>query len=200
MEQTSGPQEFVIGDRNETSVIRNLTEINGIFLAQLEKTMHGGFTEEDEGDLLAIAKEESRAYTMGFFDVYLGPRDNLIDTLARDNDTVLGMGLTHQQLADFLALFMQSRNTAEPVIFNGKTYVDRTLGSRIAATSPFGDGIRANVDHHLTRMEDNSEFWFSEMLPEMVRRYGFYEGEGTPFRVDPRKLAEFAGFVPKQEA
>jgi hypothetical protein len=29
----------------------------------------------------------------------------------------------------------------------------------------------------------------------MIRRYGFYEGKGTPYRVDPRKVLEVLDFL-----
>lgn len=200
MEQTGSPQEFVVGGRNETSVIRNLVEINGIPTAQLEETMHGGFTEEDVEDLAELGiSEGSFAYFQVYEDVFLGPKDSLIETLVRDNDIVLAMGLTHQQLADFLELFRLDRSSEGKVDYNERSFEDRKIGWRVGSRSPFGDGAYTNIDHLLTCLNNGEKLRFSGLLPSLIRNYGFYEGRGTPYRVDPRDLAEFAGFVPRQE-
>ena len=36
------------------------------------------------------------------------------------------------------------------------------------------------------------------LVPFMVERYGFYEGKGTPYRVEPRQVIEVFDFVQKK--
>jgi hypothetical protein len=38
---------------------------------------------------------------------------------------------------------------------------------------------------------------YSLLVPEMIVRYGFYEGKGTPYRVDPRDVLEVFDFLKK---
>ena len=73
-EEVITAEGFRIRGRNETSVVRALNSLNGIPVSVLEENM-GGF---------------------------LVPGQSLTEVLAKDNETVLGMGMTHQQLADFL--------------------------------------------------------------------------------------------------
>src|SRR5262245_36552317 len=73
---------FIVGGTNTTAVIRGLTRINEIKIADLERVMR--------------PKKLSQA---GF----LGPDEKLLDILAADNDYVTGkLGLTHQELARHL--------------------------------------------------------------------------------------------------
>ena len=76
---------FVVGGRNETAVIRTLTELNGRPIAELEADMRP--------DNPNTAAHRSSA---GF----LTNDQRLLDVLAADNDYVLHtLGLTHQDLA-----------------------------------------------------------------------------------------------------
>ena len=38
---------------------------------------------------------------------------------------------------------------------------------------------------------------FSLLVPHMIERYGFYEGKGTPYRVDPAQALEVLDFLKK---
>jgi hypothetical protein len=75
---------FVVGGKNDTALIKKLTEINGIKIEDLEKVMRPG-----------------KSSTAGF----LGPEEKLLEVMAADNDYVLGeLGLTHQEIARPLLL------------------------------------------------------------------------------------------------
>ncbi len=123
------PEGFKIHGRNETSLIRSLTSLNGTPITDLEAIMR--------------PKEISNA---GF----LGKDESLTEVLAEDNDTVLGMGLTHQQLGDFLHRFDRAPNDMSGIF--GTTFNDQRFG-HFAATfmgsqeSPFDDGTATASDH-----------------------------------------------------
>src|SRR4051812_7941737 len=73
---------FVIGGKNETSLIKGLSELNGRTIDSLEKDMRPG----------AWASK-------GF----LGSEDRLTETLAEDNRYIVDqLGLTHQEIAKHL--------------------------------------------------------------------------------------------------
>lgn len=207
---------FIVGGRNETSVIRNLVQMNGIPIAELEINMRDGLTAEEQAEdfkeqaedfgesQLYISPEDASSLTEGqkqslwdtYNEIYLGPDDSLINTLAGDNDTVLGLGLTHQQLADCLDFFKDQEVGRHR--FNGIDFDLNKVGFRISAWSPFKDGSGGSMDFYLTRSDTKEVLFYGSLLPQMIRMWGFYEGKGTYFRVDPRKLAEFVGLVPKQ--
>lgn len=213
---------FVIGGVNETSAVRNLTEINGIPIAHLEEAMRGGFNStpediEDFKETFAGTPPNTfgeRALTL-YVDIFLGPEESLLDILAQDNDAVLSLGLTHQQLAEFLDNFTRIQHpTADASEFvygqhqgtpfgtftiGNRSYSMEKAGGRGGENSPFNDDLSGAMDFFVTCLDDSSKIQFGSMQPELIRRYGFYEGRGTAYRIDPRELAEFAGFIPKQD-
>lgn len=211
---------FIVGGRNETSVIRSLAQINGIPIAELERNMRGGFdgTAEDIEDFRDSVGEMPKpplsfVKLQPYFGIFLGPEESLINLLAEDNDTVLNIGLTHQELADFLDNFIPLRplHGAPAYIegqsqgipygtftFNNISYYLEVIGGRGGEGSPFQDGLAGSYDFFITRIDSGAQIHFGSMQPELMRRYGFYEGKQTAYRIDPRKLAEFADLTPKR--
>lgn len=185
--EVSTTQEgFNIGGRNESSAIRSFQSLNGVPIASLEQTMRSG--------RLSMAE-------------YLGRGESLTDVMVADNDTVLGMGLTHQQLADFLSYFDEASRYAydqtgqRPRLmqFNGRTYSHGVSSFRGQVhQSPFGGEMRSNT-HGLICLDDGSSISYTGIAPVLARGYGFYGGNGTAHRVDPRNVAETAGFIPRSE-
>lgn len=173
------PEGFKIHGRNETSLIRSLTSFNGTPVSELEDRM------------------KPSSYSQAGF---LGEDESLIDVLAEDNDTVLEMGLTHQQLADFLHKFDGAPNSMSGVL--GITFNDIRFGHFASQTqspqdSPFHDGTESRTDHTIINLETGAMLNYSGLLPQMIHRYGFYEGKGTHYRIDPKKIAEVGGFIAK---
>jgi hypothetical protein len=68
---------FVVGGANPTGLIRSLTEINGISIAELEKSMR-----------------PNGLSSAGF----IGEKEQLLDVMAGDNDLVVSLGLNHQEI------------------------------------------------------------------------------------------------------
>ncbi len=65
--------------------------------------------------------------------------------------------------------------------------------------SPFKDGTRANCDATVENLDNGKKLGYSLLVPHMVERYGFYEGKGTPYRVDPGKVLEVLDFIKPQK-
>ena len=61
--------------------------------------------------------------------------------------------------------------------------------------SPFNDKTKASVDYTVTNLENGESVSFSGLVPLMIERYGFYEGHGTPYRVDPTDIARVLGLT-----
>ncbi len=159
---------FVVGGKNDTALIKKLTEINGQKIADLEKTMRPG--------------QLSRA---GF----LGKDERLLDVLAADNQFVVEqMRLTHQELARHLnVLAAIGKNEKGEFKYQGRRFKVALVAFRGFQDSPFDDGTRSNTNATATNLDNGKTLTFSLLVPMMVERYGFYEGKGTPYRVDPRK-------------
>jgi hypothetical protein len=171
---------FLVGGKNDTALIKKLTEINGIKIEDLEKVMRPG-----------------KSSAAGF----LGPDEKLLEVMAADNDYVLGeLGLTHQEIARPLLMlgaiaakekgeftYRGVRLRAERIYFKG--YQD----------SPFEDGTKTSSDIILTNVDSGKKLRYSLLVPDMIERYGFYEGHGTRYRVDPKAVIEFLPFLKKKK-
>jgi hypothetical protein len=189
---------FQIGGRNSTLTIRALTQIRGVPIGILEQRMRPG-NDSPLSDGSSFERSDR-----GF----LGPRESLVQVMAEDNDLVLGQwGLTHQALAapllDFLA---QARNrwaheqfgpfeVRYPIGHPGVTpsryrvFFSETHGQQ---PSPFlGRYSQQEPGSASIRIENLSTGKFletSEMVPALIRNYGFYEGKGTPYRLYPQQI------------
>lgn len=176
---------FVYAGVNSTGIIRGLKgkQISGIPIAELEKRMRPG--------------DFSNA---GF----LGKEESLIDVLAKDNDWVLAHGLTHQQLAEILHRFralslLKLDGEGKEIEFRGQKYEVRSASCLGVQSSPFPDGDNTNLTVAVNNLSKGQSLSFSGLLPFLIERYGFYEGEGTSYRVSPQAIAEMFGLVPFQE-
>ncbi len=153
--------DFKIGGVNTTQSIRALTSINGIPISYLENSMRPG-----------------RLSDMGF----LGTDESLIEVLAQDNDFVLGVGLSHQQLAEPLSIATRR----DEFKFNGQSFfVISVMASHDAQVSPFDHRVKAKANRTIRCLKTGQELSFADLVPEFIGSYGFYEGHGTGYRVEP---------------
>jgi hypothetical protein len=174
---------FIIGGKNDTALIKKLTEINGRKIAELEKEMRPGVSS-----------------TAGF----LGKDESLLEVLATDNEFVVEkLGLTHQELAKHLhivgAIAAKHAKTADNEGFtfryHGRRYNVKYVAFRGVVHSPFHDGTKTNVEATVTNLSSGAKLPYSLLVPHMIERYGFYEGHGTRFRVDPRAVTMVFDFL-----
>jgi len=66
--------------------------------------------------------------------------------------------------------------------------------------SPFDDKTKTNIDFTITNLDNKKMLKFSGLVPIMIERYGFYEGHGTPYRVEPAEIIDLLGLPTKQPA
>jgi hypothetical protein len=178
---------FVVAGKNATALIRQLPQIAGRKIASLEKDMRPGAA--------------SRA---GF----LGKDERLLDVMAADNAYVVEeLGLTHQELARHLRVvgaiaLKHAVNTKKEKEFtyHGRTYKAKADCSRGYQESPFEDGTKANCNVTVRNLTNGKKLHYSLLVPAMMERYGFYEGKGTPYRVDPRAVLEVFDFIKKAKS
>jgi hypothetical protein len=189
---------FIVAGKNPTSLIKALHEINGRSIGELEKDMRPG------------AKSD-----VGSDKGFLGNDEALLAVLAADNAHVVDeLGLTHQGLARHLrivaAIGLKRLTNAqkatralgtEPFIYQGRKFTVSFQFYRGDQPSPFKDGTKADTDVTLTNAESGKVLNYSLLVPDMIERYGFYEGTGTPYRVAPRDIIAVLDFLkPKDRA
>jgi hypothetical protein len=173
---------FIVGGKNPTSLIRGLTQINGRSIAELEKDMRPGAL-SDAG--------------------FLGWDEGLLDVLAADNRFVVDeSGLTHQELAKHLhameaigARRLKPDKSEAEFLYHGRRYKVEFVYSRGYQDSPFRDGTRHSSNAIVTNVENGAKLSYGLLVPDMIERYGFYEGRGTTYRVEPRQVLEVFDFL-----
>lgn len=125
---------------------------------------------------------------------FLGDDDrNLADILLEDQKMVDRLGLTHEAIAARMtALTEQGKAGLErPVTVDSdfSVVVEDYMG-RIPC--PFrdyrGTGKRSTT---VTRLSTGKTIKWTDMNIHMIEHHGFYEGNGSLFRLDPAELAEF---------
>ncbi len=176
---------FVGGGKNPTELIVKLTEINGRSIAQLEADMR--------------PKKLSGA---GF----LGADEKLLDILAADNRYVVDeLGLSHQELARHLhalAAIGDWQNlhdkAGDEFVYHGKRFKVLVEHAKWSVKSPFADGTKSGANATVTNVETGKKMRYGLLVPYMMERYGFYEGKGTSYRLEPRRVVEVLGFLRKK--
>ncbi len=173
--------QFVVGGKNPTALILSLKEINGRTIADLEKDMRPGAGSE-----------------VGSTKGFLGKDESLLEVLAADNKFVVEKsGKTHQEMAKHMHLLgaIGGKVKQEEFLYHGRRFRVKMNVTRDYQFSPFYDVTRTNADVVVKNLDNGKEFEYSLLVPEMVERYGFCEGKGTPYRVDPAKLLEVFDFL-----
>lgn len=174
---------FIVGGKNPTPLFEMLTEINGRTIADLEKDMRPGAKSE-------VGSEKG----------FLGADERLLEVLDGDNRYVVDeLGLTHQELARHLHILaaIGAKISGQEFLYHGRRFkvtgMDRaTAGNQL---SPFKDGTKANQEATVHNLDNRKKVGYSLLVPHMIERYGFYEGKGTPYRVEPRTIVEALGFL-----
>ncbi len=184
--------EFVVAGKNSTALIKTLKEINGRTIADLEKDMRPGASSD-------VGSERG----------FLGNDEALLVVLAADNAHVVDeLGLTHQELAKHLRVVAaiglnrlvdaqkaEKKPTTEPFRYHGQRFAVSFQFYRGYQLSPFKDQTKTDTDVTLTNVESGKVLKYSLLVPDMIERYGFYEGMGTPYRVAPDDIVRVLDFL-----
>ncbi len=171
-------EEFKLGGKNSTELIRRMKELSGETVGLIEARMRAGQNSE-----------------FGF----LGSKDSLRDTLARDNDFVLSRGLSHQEIADGIYAILAKVNSASaetfPIVFQGQRYMVQTSSYGRGLEPPLPGLGRSGIDFTIFNLDTNKTIHFWGNHPEMIKQYGFYGGPGSPYRLEPNDILDALPFL-----
>ena len=124
-------------------------------------------------------------------DGFLGlDKRNLIDILIEDDETVKRMNLTHQIIANrMLELRDAGMKGLGDFITIEPHYEVRVDSVRGKLPCPFGDpGVFPKTNITVRNMEQNREIIYTDLHIHLIYAHGFYEGKGSPFRLEPLDL------------
>ncbi len=135
-------------------------------------------------------------------DGYLGTdRRKLIDILIEDDEAVKRLDLTHRRIAERMIELRDAgmRGLGE-LISVEPHYEVRVDSVRGKLPCPFGDpGIFPKTNITVRNLKLGRELTFTDMHIHLIGSHGFYEGKGSPFRLDPPVLVELLDVEPAAE-
>ena len=132
-------------------------------------------------------------------DGFLGNDDrNLIDILEEDDAEVKRLGYTHEAIANRMVELKEAGKkglgeftTVEP---HFEVRVDSVRGK---LPSPFGGpGLYSKTNTTVRNKKLKREITYTDLNIHLIRKHGFYEGKGFPFRMEPKKLIEILEIEP----
>ena len=179
--------EFRIGGVNSTETIRRLKSINNMPIEEIEARMRPGWT-------------STTGNYEGSDSGFLGFNERLTDVLADDNDAVLRHSLTHQIVASKLRTLLSEIGKIEKgsqCEWNGNRYQKVEQKDYLSVqTSPFLDGTSGSSDYRITNLATQQTLFISNLMPLMIERYGFYQGNGSGTDVVEQSIATMSKFSP----
>jgi len=129
-------------------------------------------------------------------DGFLGSdRRALIEIIEQDRNAVARLGLTNQQIADRLDYLTEhgKAGLGTWVLVEGDLEV-RVESVRGGLPCPWGHkGLYPKMNVFLRNLTTGEELVWTGMQIHLVREHGFYEGKGSPFRLDPERVARALG-------
>ena len=126
---------------------------------------------------------------------------NLIDILVEDEATVKRMSLTHQVIAGRMIELRDAGMRGLGDFISVEPHFEVRVDSvRVKLPCPFGDpGVFPKTNITVRNLAKGAEITYTDMHIHMVGSHGFYEGKGSPFRLDPKNLAEVLEIEPESE-
>lgn len=124
---------------------------------------------------------------------------NLVDILDDDDAEVKRMGLTHQQIANRMLELRDAGIRGLGNLISVEPYYEVRVDSvRGKLPCPFGDpGIFPKTNITIVNLKKKREILYTDLHIHIIGSHGFYEGKGSPFRLDPRDLVDILEIEPE---
>jgi hypothetical protein len=119
----------------------------------------------------------------------------LADIIAADSRAVERLGLSHERIASELDRIYDtvSRQLGRPVeLDDNLTGVYRESMGRIPSPWP-GEGVFHKGEVEVTDSLSDRKLRFTPLSIHLIREHGFYQGRGSPYRLDPLVVSEMLG-------
>lgn len=124
---------------------------------------------------------------------FLGWGESLVEILREDEEIIMRLGISHEQIANRIEYFM----TKARFWTNGKfvSWSEYYRGSQECPWECTGkDGSLnlpySNADIRITNLWKLTSIRLSGLIVHLIRDHHFYEGRSSPYRADPELLAK----------
>ncbi len=114
----------------------------------------------------------------------------LIEILTEDQGTVNSLGLNHEAIAQRLRSITEKARGGwgDPVVLEGKFEVE-VHEARGKIPCPWGHPSPYAKNHvKLKKMETGENLVWSDLTIHLIEEHGFYQGRGSPYRLDPSEV------------
>ncbi len=124
---------------------------------------------------------------------------NLVEILQDDDGRVRRLGLSHADLAAALQRLTDAAlaHMGAPVVVDGRFEV-RSVETMGRMPCPFSHpGLFVKAEVHGRRLDTGETLVWTPLSVHLIGAHGFYQGRGSPYRLDPERLAGFLGMEGK---
>jgi hypothetical protein len=121
-----------------------------------------------------------------------GDRRNLVDILTADDGELRRLGYGHQDLARRMVELRDAGTAGLGEFVDVEPHFEVRVDSvRGKLPCPFGDpGIFQKTNTTVRNRRLGREITYTDLHIHLIGSHGFYEGIGSPFRLEPGELAE----------
>ena len=115
----------------------------------------------------------------------------LRDIIEHDDNTVKKLGLTHSKIAARLTALRIAGAKGLGIAVNFEDHLEvRVDSARGKLPCPFlHKGLFQKTYTIVRNLQTNKEIIFTDLNIHLIEEHGFYEGHGSPYRLDPETLA-----------
>ncbi len=113
------------------------------------------------------------------------------DVIREDAGALEALGVTAEQLADRMAAITKAGLAASgaPVAFEGYEVAVEDYMGRIGC--PFRDHRAPKRNTTATEPKERETMAWTDLSIHLIRKHGFFQGKGSPYRLEPAELARF---------
>ncbi|NCB01583.1 MAG: hypothetical protein EOM67_05365 [Spirochaetia bacterium] len=117
---------------------------------------------------------------------------NLIDIINKDDASVHQLNVTHEEIASKMQYFRDAGLDGLGEFMKlGDHFEVRVDSVRGKLPSPFGGpGMYEKVNTTVRNLSNSKDVTYTDLHIHFVRDHGFYEGEGSNYRLEPAQLVE----------
>ncbi|MDD5483627.1 MAG: hypothetical protein PHP98_08255 [Kiritimatiellae bacterium] len=114
------------------------------------------------------------------------------EIIRADDETARKNGFTHKAVAERMAFFQEAGKEGLGEIVAVKPHFEVSCEiARGLLPCPFGEpGLHRKTIVMVRNTRIRKEIIFSDLNIHLIAAHGFYEGKGSPFRLEPDALAE----------
>ncbi len=93
--------------------------------------------------------------------------------------------------------YSRASHIVEWVNKRGQRFAAIGLQSFGTQGSPFRDSLAGSREAMVINLDKKTYLEIADLVPELIEKYGFYEGHGTPYRVSPQDIVRVFDFLTK---